>query len=128
MGLFSKLYQWWMGTKTPSKLLIEHIDYVLGEYVIGDGSEPISTVKLLTTAYRGVEYCYLNVRVSEHGGTGQLAFKYSFLDTAHFDVAALKVDRDFVTVAGLVLESILLREGTTNNDTLGTHAPQEPDL
>jgi hypothetical protein len=104
-------------TKTP-RSLTENVDYLLGEYIIGDDSTPISTVKLLTTQYKGVEYCYLNVRVSEHGGGGQLAFKYSFIDTASFDKATLKTDREFIEVAGLVLESILLREGTTN-DTIG---------
>jgi len=126
MGIFSRLYRWLTRKKTP-KTLCENVDYVLGEYIIGDDSPPISTVKLLTTVYRGVEYCYLNVRVSEHGGTGQLSFKYSFIDTASFDSAKLKVDREFVTIAGQVLESILLREGTTN-DSIGIINPQKSDL
>jgi hypothetical protein len=99
----------------------------LGEYFPGDDAPPISTVKLLTGPYTGVEFCYLNVRVSEHAGSAQLSFKYSFIDTAQFQRDILKTDHNFVTVAGTILESILLREGGMN-DSVGTNDHQESDL
>lgn len=100
---------------------------MLGEFFPGDDSPPISTVKLLTGPYAGVEYCYFNVRVSEHAGSGQLSFKYSFIDAAQFSRDVLKTDRAFITVAGTILESILTREGGMN-DTVGTHDPEESSL
>ena len=95
------------------------MDFVLGEYSVGDESPPISTVKLLTGPYAGVEYCYLNVKVSEHQGSAQLSFKYSFLDTPGFHRDSLKTDQKFIMVAGTILESVLLREGGMNDTVMG---------
>lgn len=124
--MFEWLWKWWNPQKTTNNPQ-EGVDFVLGEYSVGDESPPISTVKLLTGPYAGVEYCYLNVRVSEYQNNGQLSFKYSFLDTPGFHRDTLKIDQKFVAVAGTILESLLLREGGMN-DTVGTNDPQESDL
>lgn len=120
MGIFSKLREWLTNPTTTNKTPREHIDYILGEYFPGEAESPISTVKVLTGPYKGVEFCYLNVRLSEHAGTAQLSFKYSFVDTADYTREVLKSSPEFVTLAGTILESLLLREGGINDSVTET--------
>lgn len=129
MGIFSRLVQWWRTRQTAnSPNPLENVDYVLGEYFPdGEGNTSVSTVRVLTGPYTGVEFCYFNVRVAEHIGSAQLSFKYSFVDTATFTRDSLKNDARFVQFAGDVLRALLSREGGMN-DTVGTNDSQESNL